>query len=80
MKRYTVVVEKTLNNYSAYVPDLPGCITTGKTVDEAIANMHEAVEAHLETMREFGIPIPEPATSSDIPLVDAESRLIEVVG
>lgn len=78
MKHYTVVVEKARNNYSAYVPDLPGCITTGKTIDETIANMHEAIAAHLEAMEELGIPIPEPAASSDSPPQDGEFRLIEV--
>ncbi len=67
MKRFAVIVEKAHNNYSAYIPDLPGCITTGETVDEAIANMHEAVEVHLEAMAVFGIPNPEPTTSTDLP-------------
>lgn len=78
VKHYTVVVEKALHNYSGYVPDLPGCITTGKTVDEVIANMHEAIAVHLETMEELGIPIPEPSAPSDLPTSDGESLLVEV--
>jgi predicted RNase H-like HicB family nuclease len=59
MKRYAVVFEKAENNWGAYVPDLPGCITTGKTLDETKRNIHEAIELHLESMREVGEPIPE---------------------
>jgi predicted RNase H-like HicB family nuclease len=65
MKRYAVVFEKAENNWGAYVPDLPGCITTGKTLDEAKRNIHEAIELHLESMREVGEPIPEPSTEVD---------------
>ncbi len=63
--RYVVVIEKGEHNYSAYVPDLPGCVSTGKTLDEVKRNIREAVEFHLEGMREDGLPIPEPATISD---------------
>jgi predicted RNase H-like HicB family nuclease len=58
MKRYAVVFEKAENNWGAYVPDLPGCITTGKTLNETKRNIHEAIELHLESMREVGEPIP----------------------
>ncbi len=58
MKRYAVVFEKAENNWAAYVPDLPGCITTGKTLDETKLNIREAIELHLETMQEVGDPIP----------------------
>jgi predicted RNase H-like HicB family nuclease len=63
VKRYAIVIESGPNNLSAYVPDLPGCITTGKTVDEIERNIREAVELHLEGMREDGEPISEPTTS-----------------
>jgi predicted RNase H-like HicB family nuclease len=63
MKRYAVVFEKAENNWAAYVPDLPGRITTGKTLDETKLNIREAIELHLETMREVGEPIPEPRPS-----------------
>lgn len=78
MKRYTVIVEKAHHNYSAYAPDLPGCVSTGATVDDVLANMQEAIAAHLETMEELGIPIPEPTAPPDILPSDGESRLIEV--
>jgi predicted RNase H-like HicB family nuclease len=75
MKKYAVVVEEGPNNYSAHVPDLPGCISTGKTLDEIKANIREAIELHLEGMMEDGLPIPEPtsvAIEIDLP---AESTL-----
>ena len=56
--RYAVVIEKATNNYSAYVPDLPGCIATGKTVEEAEKLIREAIEFHLTGLREGGLPIP----------------------
>jgi len=62
MKKYAVVIEYGDNNLSAYVPDLPGCITTGKTVAEIERNIREAIELHLEGLAEDGEPIPEPKT------------------
>ena len=62
-KRYAVVLEKGKRNWSAYVPDLPGCITTGKTREETERNIREAIEFHLEGMREVGEPIPEPSAA-----------------
>jgi predicted RNase H-like HicB family nuclease len=63
MKKYAIVIEQGENNLSAYVPDLPGCITTGRTVDEIQRNIHEAIQLHLEGLREDGEPIPEPHTA-----------------
>ena len=63
--RYAIVIEKAGNNYSAYVPDLPGCVATGATVEEAEAQIREAVEFHLDGMREDGIPIPQPVSRVD---------------
>ena len=63
--RYAIVIEKAENNYSAYVPDLPGCIATGTTVEEAEAQIREAIEFHLEGLREDGLPIPPPASRVD---------------
>ena len=60
MKKYAVVIERGPNNFSAYVPDLPGCITTGKTIDEIKSNMREAIALHLDGLREDGLPVPEP--------------------
>lgn len=67
--RYAFVIEKAEGNYSAYVPDLPGCVATGKTVEETEQQIREAVEFHLEGMREDGLPIPEP--TSYVSYVDA---------
>ncbi len=59
MYRVLIVIEKANGNYSAYAPDLPGCIATGKTREEAEQNMHAAVELHLKGLREDKLPIPE---------------------
>ena len=60
--RYAIVIEKATNNYSAYVPDLPGCVATGLTIEETSEQIKEAIAFHLEGLRESGLPIPE-ATS-----------------
>jgi predicted RNase H-like HicB family nuclease len=60
--RYAVVIEKAERNYSAYVPDLPGCVATGATVEEAESQIREAIEFHLEGLRQDGSSIPEPAS------------------
>ncbi|OGA15296.1 MAG: hypothetical protein A3H32_12245 [Betaproteobacteria bacterium RIFCSPLOWO2_02_FULL_63_19] len=60
--RYAIVIEKAEGNYSAYVPDLPGCVATGATVEETEAQIREAIGFHLEGMREDGLPIPQPAS------------------
>lgn len=60
--RYAVVIEKAETNYSAYVPDLPGCVATGATLEQAEGEIREAIEFHIEGMREDGLPIPEPAS------------------
>jgi predicted RNase H-like HicB family nuclease len=57
------VIEEVEHNMSAYVPDLPGCVTTGRTVAEIERNIREAIELHLEGMREDGEAIPEPHTA-----------------
>lgn len=59
--QYAMIIEKGERNYSAYFPDLPGCIATGKTLDEVKQRMREALELHLRGMREEGLPIPEPS-------------------
>ncbi len=58
--RYAVVIEKAQGNYSAYVPDLPGCIATGATVVEAEAEIRAAIAFHVEGLREDGLPVPPP--------------------
>jgi predicted RNase H-like HicB family nuclease len=62
-KRYAIVMEKAAHNYAAYVPDLPGCVSTGKTMEDAERNILEAIAGHLQVMREVGEPIPEPSTA-----------------
>ncbi|HEX8453716.1 MAG TPA: type II toxin-antitoxin system HicB family antitoxin [Longimicrobium sp.] len=64
MKRYPIVVEETETGFSAYSPDLPGCISTGATRGEVEANMHEAVEFHIEDLRLDGLPVPEPSNET----------------
>ena len=60
--RYAIVIEKAEHNYSAYVPDLPGCVATGATAEQVEAEIREAIEFHIEGMREDGLPIPEPVS------------------
>jgi len=60
--RYAIVIENAGANYSAYVPDLPGCIATGVTVEEMEALIRDAIELHLEGMRQDGTPIPPPSS------------------
>jgi predicted RNase H-like HicB family nuclease len=62
--KYLMVIESTETGFSAYSPDLPGCVSTGATRDEVEQNMQEAIELHLEGLREEGYPVPEPSTSS----------------
>jgi len=64
MKKYLVVIEKTATCYSAYSPDLDGCVATGRTRDEVEHQMQEAIEFHLEGMARNGDSIPEPRTYS----------------
>ena len=63
--RYAVVIEKAAKNYSAYVPDLPGCVATGETVDETEQLIREAIELHLSGLRDDGSPIPQPSSQVD---------------
>jgi predicted RNase H-like HicB family nuclease len=60
--RYAIVVEKTENNYSAYVPDLPGCVATGGTLEEVENEIRAAIEFHIEGLREDGLSIPQPVS------------------
>jgi len=63
--RFLIVIEKANGNYSAYCPDLPGCVATGKTREETERNMHEAVEMHVQGMIEDKMPIPESVTLAE---------------
>jgi predicted RNase H-like HicB family nuclease len=62
MKHYAIVIEKGTSNYSAYVPDLPECVATRATVEETESLLREAIELHLDGMREDGLPIPPPTS------------------
>ena len=63
--RYAIVIEKALYNYSAYVPDLPGCVATGTTVEEVEKEIREAIRFHIQGLKEDGIPIPGPTSIAD---------------
>ena len=63
--RYAVVIEKGQSNYSAYVPDLPGCVAVGDTIEETQREIQEAIEFHIEGLRADGLPIPEPSSRVD---------------
>ncbi|QMS87814.1 type II toxin-antitoxin system HicB family antitoxin [Nostoc edaphicum CCNP1411] len=60
--QYVVVIEKAEGNYSAYIPDLPGCVAVGETLEEVKQMIAEAIEFHIEGMLEDGLPIPEPTS------------------
>ena len=61
--RYAVVIEQADSNFSAYVPDLPGCVATGATIKDAENEMREAIKFHIEGMKEDGLPIPAPSSA-----------------
>ncbi len=84
---YAVVFEQMPSNYSAYAPDVPGCISTGDTWDEMLAMIREALTFHIEAMIEDGDPVPEPTMSIDDatahhgrPLTEAEEALLAEFG
>ena len=64
MTRFLILIEPTETGFSAYSPDIPGCVSTGSTSADVEANMREAVEGHLEELRLAGLPIPQPTTSA----------------
>lgn len=63
--RYAIVIEKAGDNYSAYVPDLPGCIATGDTIADVEADIGEAIRMHVEGLREDGLAVPEPTAIAE---------------
>lgn len=69
--RYAVIVEEGVNSFGAYVPDLPGCVAVGETREEALKLIEEAIEFHIEGLREDGQPIPEPSSSIEYVGVNA---------
>ena len=64
--QFTVIIEKGESSFRAYVPDLPGCVAVGGTKDEVRHLIHDAIEFHLEGMKQAGIPVPEPRSSSHL--------------
>ena len=71
--KYTVVIEKAPNNYSAYVPDLPGCVAAVETREETLNLIREGIEIYIETSIEFGDPVPEPRMSLKDAMADYSS-------
>ena len=65
MHKYLVIYEKARSNYSAYSPDIPGCIATGKTRKEVEKNIKDAISFHIEGLTKDGLPLPEPASFTD---------------
>ena len=65
MHRFLVVIEKANGNYSAYSPDVPGCVATGDTRESAEQNMHEALQMHLQGLLADGLPIPKSESSAE---------------
>ncbi|HZP76360.1 MAG TPA: type II toxin-antitoxin system HicB family antitoxin [Pseudolabrys sp.] len=63
--RYAIVIEKAENNYSAYVPDLPGCVATGETIAAVESEIGLAIRFHIEGLKEDGLPVPEPTTIAE---------------
>jgi predicted RNase H-like HicB family nuclease len=71
-KRHAIVVEKAKSNYAAYVPDLPGCVATGATVEETERRLRQAIEIHVLGLREDGLPVPEPSSVVDYVEIPAQ--------
>ena len=69
MCRFLIIIEQGESNYSAYSPDLPGCVATGETQEEVEQNMHEAIKLHVEGLKEDGLPVPEQQTIAEYVLV-----------
>ena len=63
---FVVILEKGQGSFGAYVPDLPGCVAVGKTKEEALRLIREAIDFHIDGMRQDGLPIPEPSSSSEL--------------
>jgi predicted RNase H-like HicB family nuclease len=62
--KYLIVIEESRTGYSAYSPDLPGCVSSGKTIEETEKNLREAIEFHIDGLKEEGFPVPEPTSRS----------------
>lgn len=77
MKEYLIIIEKAGDNYSAYSPDLPGCVTAGYTSEEAESNMHKAIDMHIQGLREDNLPIPEPTAKAGYYKIKGDPRGLE---
>ena len=64
--RYLVIVEKGASSFGAYVPDLPGCVAAGESKEVVLALIHEAIEFHIEGLKEDGLPVPLPTSYSEL--------------
>ncbi|MDD3042659.1 MAG: type II toxin-antitoxin system HicB family antitoxin [Bacteroidales bacterium] len=73
MYRFLVVIEKVNNNYSAYSPDLPGCVATGTTRNEVEKNIYEAIEMHVQGLLEDNLPVPESESFAEYVAISGES-------
>lgn len=73
--RYAVVFERSGDGYGVFVPDLPGCVSVGDTLEEAQSNIREAIEGHIAVMREFGDPVPVPTTLTQYVEVSSQQLL-----
>ncbi len=69
MYRFLIVIEKANDNYSAYSPDIPGCIATGNTYEETEQNMYDAIDMHIEGLLEDGIMVPEPNAMAEYVII-----------
>lgn len=63
--RYAIVIEKASSNYSAYVPDLPGCVATGDTIAAVESEIRDAIRFHIDGLKEDGLPVPQPTSIAD---------------
>ncbi|MGO9210902.1 MAG: type II toxin-antitoxin system HicB family antitoxin [Terriglobales bacterium] len=69
--KYTAIYEKSATGYGAYIPDLPGCVATGKTKAQVKKLIREAIELHIESLKQHGEPVPEPTSMADSITVSA---------
>ena len=63
--RYAIVIERGETSYGAYAPDLPGCVAAAETREEVVRLIHEAIEQHIQLLREEGLPVPEPRSAAE---------------
>ena len=71
MYRFLIIIERAERNFSAYSPDLPGCVATGRTREQAASNMHKAIELHIKGLREDRLPVPKPHSFAEFIAIPA---------